>query len=162
MPVQTSRGPLVEVSPAGGYNAVIMKTQENELLQEILERLRSLDPPVKKIPVSAPDQAMTMVFLDLADVCYITTRTDSDRKELMFVTRDGERFYNNMSLKDVEEMLQEHPHFLRTSKFYLVNLARIRGFKYSNERDLWFDGIEEPVENAVSETYLPAYQQHYP
>ena len=140
-----------------------MENQDNELLQGILTRLKSLDPPVKKIPVSADaEPAMTMAFLDLRDVCFITTRTDSGREETMLVTKDGERFYNNMSLKDIEEKLQDHPHFLRTSKFYIVNLARIRGYRFSSARDLWFEGVEKPIANAVSETYLAAYQQHYP
>ena len=143
------------------YNDLIMENQDNELLQKILTRLQNLDPPVKRIPVAATDPAMNMLFLDLAEVCFVTSRTDSDRDETMFVTRTGERFYNNMSLKEIEERLQDHPHFMRTSKFHVVNLLRIRGFKYSNARDLWFEGLEEPVVNAVTATYLEEFEKRF-
>ena len=47
------------------------KETQEELLKEILLRLNSIDPPVRKIAVNSPDPAMTMYFLDLEDVCYI-------------------------------------------------------------------------------------------
>jgi DNA-binding LytR/AlgR family response regulator len=136
-----------------------MKKQESETLKKILTRLNSLDPPVRKIAVEAPDPAMNMYLLDLADVCYITTKTESARSETMYVTRNNERYYNNMSLKYLEKKLKDHPHFMRTSKSAIVNLTRIRGFKYSNARDLWFEGLVDPLVNAVTATYLDKFEE---
>ncbi len=100
-----------------------------------------------------------MLILPLAKVCYITSKTDSDREdETMFVTVDGERFYNSMSLQAIEDLLKEgNPWFLRTSKYYLVNLSKITAYRFSSARDLWFQGFEKPVENAVSDMYLAEF-----
>jgi hypothetical protein len=48
---------------------------------------------------------------------------------------------------------------MRTSKFYLINLTKIRGLKVSSARDLWFDGLKEPVTNAVTSTYLAEFEK---
>ncbi|MDD3524112.1 MAG: hypothetical protein PHQ41_05380, partial [Candidatus Cloacimonetes bacterium] len=53
----------------------------------------------------------------------------------------------------LENKLKEHPHFMRTAKAYLVNLTKVRGFKFSSSRDLWFEGLAEPVKNAVTSSY---------
>jgi DNA-binding LytR/AlgR family response regulator len=139
-----------------------MNKQESKILEKILKRLQSLDPPIKKIAVEAPDPAMTMCFLDLADVCYITTKLAANtRAETMYVTDKSEQYFNNMSLKKLEKLLKDHPHFMRTSKSTIINLTKLRGFKFSSARDLWFKGVEEPVINAVSATYLDAFEANF-
>ena len=137
------------------------KETDSQLLKKILTRLNSIDPPVKKIAVNSSDPSMTMAFLDLSDVCYITSRTDSKRKETLYMTTEGERFYNNVTLADLERKLTDHPHFLRTSKAYLVNLTKITGFKYASARDLWFEGHPDPIENCVTATYLDEFEKHF-
>jgi len=142
----------------GCYN-LDMDNQINEL---ILERLRSIDPPVKKIGVEPRDDSgMSIYFLDLDDVCYITSRVDTDRVEAMFLTVNNERFYNNMLMKDLEAYLEENPYFMRSSKSVIINLTKVRGFKYSTSRDLWFEGIEKPVINCVTPTYLEEFEKYF-
>ena len=136
-----------------------MKRDDAGTLDKILERLQYLDPPIKRFLVEPPDPAMAIYFIDLAEVRYITTRTDQGRDEIMFVMGAGKQFFSNLTLGKVETRLKEHPHFMRTSKFYIVNLARIRGMKVSNARDLWFDGINEPLVNAVTSTYLTEFEK---
>lgn len=130
-----------------------------EKSEEILTYLRRLAPPVGRISVESPDPSRNMLILSLAKVCYMTSKTDSDREdETMFVTVDGERFYNSMSLQAIENLLKEgNPWFLRTSKFYLVNLSKVTAYRFSSARDLWFQGLAEPVVNAVSESYLDVF-----
>jgi len=130
------------------------------LLKQILERLASLDPPIKKFPVAPPEPAMAVYFVDLKDVCFITTKADQGREETMFVTGQKESFYSNLRLSEIEEKLKGHPHFLRTSKYYLLNLTKIKGLRVSAARDVWFEGIEEPVVNAVTSTYLASFEEH--
>lgn len=146
-----------------------MGKKEQELLQEILGELRYLHPPIAKIQVEAPDPSMSYFLLDLDQVCYITSRLpeppkddrkrrkkerDNPREEgLMFVTMTGERYFSSMGLGEAEEKLKGHPDFLRTAKSFIVNLAKIRGFKYSNSRDLLFEGLKKPLVNAVTSTY---------
>lgn len=129
------------------------------VLQKILERLQSLEPRVKRLAVTSPDPAMALYLLPLDQVCYITTRSDAGRAETALLTSDGKTYYTSMGLVDVEKKLAEHPHFLKTSKFYIVNLTKIRGIKITNARDLWFDGIEKPLVNGVTDTYLPEFEK---
>jgi hypothetical protein len=41
----------------------------------------------------------------------------------------------------------------------MINLMKIRGLKVSSARDLWFDGLKEPVINAVTSTYLSEFEK---
>ena len=134
---------------------------DSQIYELILERLRSIDPPVKKIAVNPHDPVMTMYFLNLEEVCYITSRVDTDRVEAMFVTVNNEKYYNNMLLKDLEKYLKDNPHFMRSSKSVIINLTKVRGFRYSSSRDLWFEGIDEPVINCVTPTYLEEFEKHF-
>jgi DNA-binding LytR/AlgR family response regulator len=136
-----------------------VKRDDSPVLQKILERLLSIDPPVKRIDVEPPDPAMAIYLLDLAEVRYITTRADAGREETALVTAGGKIFYTTLGLGEVVKKLAEHPHFLQTSKFYIVNMTKIRGIKVTNARDLWFDGIEAPVKNAVTSTYLAEFEK---
>lgn len=132
---------------------------ENDLLAEILERLRSIDPPIKRIAVAPPEPAMAVFLLMLCEVCYITTKADAGREETALLTRDGKTYYTNLGLSDIEKTLKDHPHFMRTSKYHIVNLTRIRGLKVNNARDLWFEGMAKPVVNAVTATYLAEFEK---
>ena len=136
-----------------------MARGDSELLKQVLEKLMYLDPPIKKFPVTPEDAAMAVYFVDLKDVCYITTKSDQGRDETMFMTSGGKAYFSNLRLTEIENRLKEHPHFMRTSKFYLVNLTKIRGLKVSAARDLWFDGIKNPVVNAVTSTYLADFEK---
>ena len=97
--------------------------------------------------------------MELKDVCYITTKSDAGREETMLVTSGGKAYYTNLRLVEIEEKLKEHPHFMRTSKFYMINLTKIRALKVSSARDLWFDGLEKPVVNAVTSSYLAEFEK---
>lgn len=136
-----------------------MAKGETEILKEILEKLERLDPPIKRFPVTPEDPAMSVYLLALKEVCYITTKSDAGREETMFITGSGKAYYSNLRLIEIEKRLQSHPHFMRTSKFYIVNLTKIRAFKVSSARDLWFEGLEQPVVNAVTSTYLSEFEK---
>jgi len=136
-----------------------MARGETDLLKTILAKLEQIDPPIKKFPVTPPDPAMAVYFLDLKDVCYITTKSDAGREETMFMTSAGKAYFSNLRLVEIESRLKPHPHFMRTSKFYVINLTKIRGLKVSSARDLWFDGLEKPLINAVTSTYLAEFEK---
>lgn len=127
--------------------------------EEILAYLKRLAPAVGRISVESPDPSKNMLLLPLAKVCYITSKTDSDREdETMFVTVDGEKFYNSMSLTALSNLFRDgNPWFLQTSKYYIVNLSKVTAYRFSSARDLWFAGFEKPVENAVSDMYLAEF-----
>ena len=136
-----------------------MTRGDTDLLKQVLAKLQYLDPPIKKFPVTPEDPAMAVCFLDLKEVCFITTKSDAGREETMFMTSGGKAYYSNLRLTEIEKRLKEHPHFMRTSKFYVINLTKIRGLKVSSARDLWFDGLKEPVINAVTSTYLSEFEK---
>lgn len=136
-----------------------MAKGEKELLEKVLEQLLYMDPPIKKFPVMPEDAAMAVYFLELKDVCYITTKSDAGREETMFMTSSGKAYYSNLRLTEIEGKLKDHPHFLRTSKFYLINLTRIKALRVSSARDLWFEGLKEPLINAVTSTYLADFEK---
>lgn len=136
-----------------------MARGETELLKEILAKLARIEPPIKKFAVTPEDPAMSVYFLELKDVCYITTKSDAGREETILVTSGGKAYYTNLRLVEIEEKLKEHPHFMRTSKFYMINLTKIRALKVSSARDLWFDGLEKPVVNAVTSSYLAEFEK---
>ena len=136
-----------------------MTRGDTDLLKQVLAKLQYLDPPIKKFPVTPDDPAMAVYFLDLKDVCFITTKSDAGREETMFMTSGGKAYYSNLRLTEIEKRLKDHPHFMRTSKFYVINLTKIRGLKVSSARDLWFDGLKEPVINAVTSTYLSEFEK---
>jgi len=133
-----------------------MTKKDTELLGQILDKLNHLEPGIKKFPVQPIDAKMSVYLLDLADVCYITTRNEFGRKEICFVTAK-KQYFSNLSLRDVETRLLDNLHFMRTSKYYIVNLDKVCGMKVNSARDLWFDKIKKPVINAVSDTYLSKF-----
>lgn len=135
-----------------------MPKRDGDVSQEILEKLTLLEPPIKRFPVTPADPAMGIFLVKLADVCYITTKSDQGREETLFKTA-SESYYSNYGLGEIEKQLKEHPHFMRTSKYYIVNLTRICGFKVSAARDLWFEGIKIPITNAVTNTYLAEFEK---
>ena len=136
-----------------------MAKGETDLLKQVLEKLMYLDPPIKKFPVTPEDPAMAVYFLDLKDVCYITTKSDQGRDETMFMTSGGKAYFSNLRLTEIEKRLSEHPHFMRTSKFYVINLTKVRALEVSSARNLWFDGIKDKVVNAVTSTYLADFEK---
>ena len=135
------------------------KKEEATVLEKILARLASMDPPVKRLAVESPDPAMALLLLPLDQVCYITTKSDAGRAETALVTAGGKTYYSSMGLGEIVTKLTGHPHFLQTSKFYIVNLTKIRGIKITNARDLWFDGLEKPLVNGVTDTFLPEFEK---
>ena len=135
-----------------------MGKKETELLQQILEKLDYIDPPIKKYQVNCDNPEIGVYLLDLEDVCYITTKNEHGRDEVVFVTAE-ENFYSNEGLKDIEDKLAENPYFMRSSKYYIINLSKIRAMKVNNARDLWFKGLEKPITNGVTGTYLQEFEE---
>ena len=130
-----------------------------EVLKEIRAKLRYMLPSERRITVASPDPTKNMLFIDLDQVCYITTKSEDPRYAVMFVTVDGERYYSAMPLSRIAAKLEKgNPRFMQTSQYYVVNVERITALQYSSARDLWFEGHEDPVVNAVTDTYLNAFK----
>lgn len=135
-----------------------MAKGDSEVLKKIWEEVSYISPPLKRFPVQPSDPAMGVFLLNLNDVCFITTKSDQGRDETMFQTAK-ESYYSNLGLGEIEKQLKEHPHFMRTSKYYIVNLTKIRGVKVTSARDLWFEGIKQSITNGVTSTYLAEFEK---
>lgn len=124
---------------------------EVDPLDKILKRLDEMAPRVKKIPVEDVTQGRgTMLFLDLDELSLITTESDQAEFSLMFVKRDGQRFYANGSLVDYERQLADNRYWLRTSLKHVINLNRIERSRVSRARDLIVEGLSDWMVNAVA------------
>ena len=140
---------------------------ELRLLEKILARLDELQPRVQKIPVEELARGdATMTFLDIDSLSFITTESEDKKFELMFVHRDGRRYFANGSLAHFEDQLEDNPHWLRTSQKYLINLNRIQRSRINRARDLVVDGYEGWISNAVSPNsgvtkYLDRFKERF-
>ena len=145
--------------------------------QKLITAVRRAAPYYKHLPVLSPDPVMNMYFLELSRVCYITTRNamDSDNAdnatddsneglgEIVFVCHDGNEYSSHESLKSIQDKLEVNggnPWFMRTSNSHIINLARIKGTRINNARDVFFEGIDEPVINAVTRTYFDKFKTY--
>ena len=135
--------------------------------EELLHALRCVEPLVQKIGVKPRDPKAKIHFLDLKNVSFISTTTNYPvpadlgfNASAVFACDDGQFWYNNMNLTEIEELFANggNPWFLRTRDNLIVNVKKIRKQQTSDARDLWLDGYEEPIKNAVSrDDYLEAY-----
>lgn len=144
--------------------------------RELLLLLRRLAPPVSRWVAKGPAPDENLCFVDLDQVCYITSRVPAGLAgRSLFVLVDGSTYVDNSGLIAIERKLclphaeepgceGQNPWFLRTHESYLVNLKRVVRFEYAASRTLWFEGHEEPIENAVSDLPLrrDAFDAHFP
>ena len=125
------------------------------------DTLNRVAPLISKVAVFSPDPLDNFIYLDLDKVCYITTRnalgeaaeTLDTHGGIVFVCNDGSKYTNNSSLAYIVEKLETeagNPWFMKTAKSYVINLKRIVRTRVNDARDVYFEGIEEPVINAIS------------
>ncbi len=142
---------------------------------EILAALDRAAPKITKIAVNSSDPLLNFYMLDLKRVCYITTRNAMDEGkpedskadketsgEIVFVCEDGEEYSNYSSLKEIETKLEVEKGnvwFMRTSNSHIINLSKVKGTKVNNSRDIFFKGLEKPVINGVTRTYLEKFKE---
>ena len=104
-----------------------------------------------------------MLFLPLEDVLCITTTSDDPRYDVMFVSAGGERHFSAKPLSQIaSDISAGNPRFLQTAKAFVINLTKVTAFSFSSARDLWFEGADEPVVNAVTDHYLDAFVEALP
>ena len=139
--------------------------------EEILLALRMACPLKQKIAVISKDPSMNAYFLDLNRVCYITSdknmMTDDESRPVnynaMFVCSDGSRYFSNIELIDLERLFADggNPWFYRSHRQFIINIQKLRGADTDQgRRDLWFEGLEDCLENGVTSTYLNGFINH--
>ena len=116
---------------------IIRADQQTELTEKIISAVeRCL---MNKYPPVQANQRDTLVFVAQKDIIRIFT----ENRKLIICTNAG-RYESRQPLKDLEEKLDKE-HFIRISRFEIVNLRRVSGFDFSNTgtiRVLFRDGSE--------------------
>ena len=129
---------------------VIRADQKTETIEKIIsavERcLGDAYPPI------AAYQRDTLVFVAQNDMIRVYT----ENRKLIICTKTG-RYESRQPLKDLEEKLDKD-HFVRISRFEIMNLRKVSGFDFSNTgtiRVLFQDGSE----TWVARRYIQSIQQ---
>lgn len=118
---------------------------------EVLGHLRALSPRVTRLAVrSEDDPSVTMAFIPISRIAYVTTKHDREGFAVMLCLDDGTLHFSNLELGELQDALSDHPDFLRTGMKYLVNLAKLHRSRVNDARDLLFEGSNAWIENAVS------------
>lgn len=138
-----------------------MSKKLEELLHQIMQKLQWLQPDLWVLPAHSPDMTNGIRFLPIKELCYITTDSDLKNFKLLYQMQNGAKFYSNDSLLNLEKKLWKNPQMMRSQKSYIINLTQIRGMDYSQARDLWFEGKEDPIKNAVSTLYLDEFKARF-
>lgn len=147
-------------SAASRKKGVATLAASGKVAEELAAALQRLSPRLQHVAVEHPDPTMNFRYLKLAEVAYITSKSDVPGRATMLVTVHGESFYSGESLTGWMRRFEKgNPWFMKTHGSYVVNLARITAIRYGSARDLWFEGLEEPVVSVVSDSYRAAFDE---
>lgn len=128
----------LEIDPSCQEPAVIIRAgQQTNLTDKIISAVeRCLG---NEYPPIAVYQKDTLVFVAQSDIIRVYTES----RKLIICTKNG-RYESRQPLKELEEKLDPE-HFVRISRFEIMNLPKVTGFDFSNTgtiRVLFQDGSE--------------------
>lgn len=141
----------LEIDPSCRETEIVIRagqeTKETEEIIQAVERCVGNEYP----PVTAY-KGDTLVLVTPNDIFRVYTES---RK--LIVCTENDRYESRQPLKDLEEQLDEG-HFVRISRFEIINLRKVSGFDFSNTgtiRVIFTDGSE----TWVARRYVQAVQK---
>ena len=141
----------LDIDPSYQETEVVIRVnQRTELTEKIIDAVERCTG--NQYPPIAAYQKDTLVFVAQNDIIRVYTET----RKLILCTMD-DKFESRQPLKELEEKL-DHEHFVRISRFEIVNLRKVSGFDFSNTgtiRVLFQDGSE----TWVARRYIQSIQQ---
>ena len=139
-----------------------MPKKSDEKLTQILEKLRWLHPDVYALPANSLAMDSGIHFIPVKKIAYITSEiTEKTPFKLKYQMANGDAFYSNSRLSQMEKQLSTDPRFMRSQKSYIINFMWIRRMEYSSARDLWFASLPDPVVNGVSLKNLSEFKTRF-
>ena len=141
----------LEIDPSCRKPEVIIRSdRQTELTDKIISVLEHCLEN-EYLPIAAY-QRDTLVFVAQNDIIRVYTES----RKLILCTTNG-RYESRQPLKELEEKL-DREHFVRISRFEIMNLRKVSGFDFSNTgtiRVLFQDGSE----TWVARRYIQPIQQ---
>ncbi|MCO4779010.1 MAG: LytTR family transcriptional regulator DNA-binding domain-containing protein [Flavobacteriaceae bacterium] len=139
-----------------------MSQANNKKIDQILEKLRWIQPDVFSLPVHSLEMSSGIHFISVKKIAYITSDIEEGiSHKLKYVMCDGAIYYSNHRLSALDKILKDDPRFMRSQKSYIINFQQISRMEYSSARDLWFSDFEEPIINCVSIKKLDEFKTRF-
>lgn len=139
-----------------------MTLSNEKKLKLILEKLRWVHPDIFSLAVNSIEMSKGIHFISVKEIAYITSDIPEKTPfKLKYKMVNGDCFYSNHRLAEIEKKIKDDPRFMRSQKSYIINFQHISKMEYSSARDLWFSDFENPIINCVSLKNLEEFKSRF-
>lgn len=139
-----------------------MTKSNDHKINLILEKLRWIQPDVFALAVNSLEMSSGLHFISVKEIAYITSDVkDKTMFNLKYKMANGDSFYSNHRLSEIQKQIKDDPRFMRSQKSYIINFQHITKLDYSKARDIWFSDFKDPIINCVSLKNLDEFKNRF-